>query len=59
MLEGCGDVLTAKTNYVLPHVTSEHLIERSCLLGLVVNGFGDFSGDEVRPLQRLDKVPEK
>ena len=51
MLEGCGDVLTAETHHVLPHVTSEHLIKRSGLLGLVVNGFGDFSGDQVRPLQ--------
>ena len=51
MLEGCGDVLTAETHHVLPHVTSEHLIERSRLLGLVVNGFGNFSGDQVRPLQ--------
>ena len=58
MLKGCGNVLTPKTNYVLSHVTSEHLIKRSRLLRLVVNSFRDFSGDKVRPLQRLDKVPE-
>ena len=51
MLESCGDVLTAETDNILPHVTSEHLIKRSCLLGLVVDGFGDFSGDEVGPLK--------
>ena len=45
MLEGCGDVLTAKTDHVLPHVTSEHLIKRSRLFGLVINGLWDFSGD--------------
>ena len=45
MLKGCGDVLTAETHNVLPHVTSEHLIKRSRLLGLVVNGLWDFSGD--------------
>ena len=51
VLKGCGDVLTAETDNILPHVTSKHLIERSCLLGLVVNGLRDFSGDKVRPLQ--------
>ena len=59
MLKGCGNVLTAKTNHVLSHITSEHLIKRSRLLRLVVNSFRDFSGDKVRPLQRLDKVPKK
>ena len=57
MLEGGGDVFTAETHHVLSHVTSEHLIERSRLLRLVVDVLWDFSGDEVGPLQGLDKVP--
>ena len=58
MLEGGGDMLTPETDNVLSHITSEDLVERSRLLGLVINGLRNLPRDEVGLLQRLNQIPE-
>ena len=36
MLEGGGHMFTPQTRNILPHVASKYLVERSCLLCVVV-----------------------
>ena len=58
MLEGGGDMFTSETDDVLPHVATEDLVQRSSLLGLVVQVLRDFPGDEVGLLHGVDQIPE-